>query len=253
MGCWSAGVGQEREPFKGVQCTFSEPSGTPFGTSAPRPRSSRADAGAAERPGRPLDRQGKDRSGGPQSGAALRLPGRLGFDTLDLSVAVPPTGMDDALMVAAERYAFCPADIDQGSGSVAAYAQYLLGEGAWDLPVGLRFGVAPIVLGSVRHGARPTPRCTPVAAPAPGGPHLQDRAGPSNSRAVRQCGRRRPRTRRATAGMGVSGLTAGPECRRCRNPGCGCRRPGRQCTPAPDRPAGAASDRGKRYCARIEP
>lgn len=55
----------------------------------------------------------------------------VGFDTLDLSVAVPPTGMDDALLVAAEHYAFCPANIDQGSDSMAAYAQGLLGEDAW--------------------------------------------------------------------------------------------------------------------------
>jgi len=55
----------------------------------------------------------------------------VGFDTLHLSVAVPPTSMGDALLVAAEHYVFCSANIDQGSGTVAAYAQDLLGEDDW--------------------------------------------------------------------------------------------------------------------------
>ncbi|MEU8773972.1 DUF4253 domain-containing protein [Streptomyces sp. NPDC048606] len=47
----------------------------------------------------------------------------LGFDRLDLYVAAPPRTPADVLAVAAEHFAFCPDNVWQGSGTVAAYAE----------------------------------------------------------------------------------------------------------------------------------
>ncbi|MFC8846356.1 MULTISPECIES: DUF4253 domain-containing protein [unclassified Micromonospora] len=55
----------------------------------------------------------------------------VGFDTLQLSVAAPPTTPGHALRVAAEHLAFCPDNIWQGSGSLAAYAEEIRGAQNW--------------------------------------------------------------------------------------------------------------------------
>ncbi|MGY6026958.1 DUF4253 domain-containing protein [Streptomyces spinosirectus] len=57
----------------------------------------------------------------------------LGFDTLLVSVAAPPSTLAEAEALAAEHYAFCPDNIDQGSDpTLAAYAAHrLLNRPAW--------------------------------------------------------------------------------------------------------------------------
>ncbi|MET8453465.1 DUF4253 domain-containing protein [Streptomyces sp. NPDC005209] len=56
----------------------------------------------------------------------------LGFDTLIVSVAAPPTTLADAEALAAEHFAFCPDNITQsGVGGLNAYAKELVGEHAW--------------------------------------------------------------------------------------------------------------------------
>ncbi|NUR67399.1 MAG: DUF4253 domain-containing protein [Streptomyces sp.] len=56
----------------------------------------------------------------------------LGFDQLLVSVAAPPTTLDDALAVAAEHFAFCPDNIWQGVGTLQAYAErQLLNQSTW--------------------------------------------------------------------------------------------------------------------------
>ena len=55
----------------------------------------------------------------------------VGFDELYLSVAAPPATVEEALRVAAEHFAFCPDNIWQGAGTLAAYAQRLVGTPAW--------------------------------------------------------------------------------------------------------------------------
>jgi Domain of unknown function (DUF4253) len=55
----------------------------------------------------------------------------VGFDTLRLSLAAPPTTLDQALPIAAEHFAFCPDNVWQAVGSVAAYAEELVGADSW--------------------------------------------------------------------------------------------------------------------------
>ncbi|WP_430780252.1 DUF4253 domain-containing protein [Actinoplanes sp. G11-F43] len=55
----------------------------------------------------------------------------VGFDTLHLSVAAPPTGFDHAREVAAEHLAFCPDNVWQGCGSLDDYAESLVGTPTW--------------------------------------------------------------------------------------------------------------------------
>jgi hypothetical protein len=55
----------------------------------------------------------------------------LGFDTLRVSVTAPPTTIDQALLVAAEHFAFCPDNVWQGEGSLAVYAEDLVGATSW--------------------------------------------------------------------------------------------------------------------------
>ncbi len=57
----------------------------------------------------------------------------LGFDTLLVSVAAPPTTLAEAEELAAEHFAFCPDNIWQGSDStLRAYAEHqLLNQPAW--------------------------------------------------------------------------------------------------------------------------
>ncbi|GAA2401795.1 DUF4253 domain-containing protein [Streptomyces glaucosporus] len=54
-------------------------------------------------------------------------------DVLHLSVAAPPRTAREALAVAAEHFAFCPAVVRQGPGSLARYAEKWLlpGRGHW--------------------------------------------------------------------------------------------------------------------------
>ncbi|MDG4859023.1 DUF4253 domain-containing protein [Streptomyces sp. T-3] len=58
----------------------------------------------------------------------------VGFSTLHLSVAAPPMGTEDALLVAAEHFAFCPDNIWQGARpqTLAAYADRIVGMNSWD-------------------------------------------------------------------------------------------------------------------------
>ncbi|MFD5465999.1 DUF4253 domain-containing protein [Kitasatospora sp. NPDC127059] len=55
----------------------------------------------------------------------------VGFDTLQLSVPVPPATPAEALPPAAEHAAFCPDQIHQGAGSLTAYAAELVGAHQW--------------------------------------------------------------------------------------------------------------------------
>lgn len=58
----------------------------------------------------------------------------VGFGTLHLSVAAPPTDTQEALLVAAEHFAFCPDNIWQGPRpcTLAAYAERIVGMNSWD-------------------------------------------------------------------------------------------------------------------------
>ena len=59
---------------------------------------------------------------------------RLEFDVLQLSVAAPPTTLDEALLIAAEHFAFCPDNIWQGEvdvESIQEYAEKLVGQESW--------------------------------------------------------------------------------------------------------------------------
>lgn len=57
----------------------------------------------------------------------------VGFATLVLSVAAPPTTREQALAVAAEHFAFCPDNIWQGvePQTLSAYADRLVGDHSW--------------------------------------------------------------------------------------------------------------------------
>nr|BFD95898.1 hypothetical protein KitaXyl93_72580 [Kitasatospora sp. Xyl93] len=55
----------------------------------------------------------------------------VGFDTLELSVPVPPATLAEALPLAAEHTAFCPDLVFQGTGSLTAYAEGLVGAHQW--------------------------------------------------------------------------------------------------------------------------
>ncbi|WP_026341650.1 DUF4253 domain-containing protein [Actinomadura atramentaria] len=56
---------------------------------------------------------------------------QVGFDTLEVSVAAPPTTIEHARAVAAEHYIFCPDNVDQGVGSLDEYAADLVGAPCW--------------------------------------------------------------------------------------------------------------------------
>ncbi|MFB7271382.1 DUF4253 domain-containing protein [Streptomyces sp. NPDC056244] len=57
----------------------------------------------------------------------------VGFSTLHLSIATPPTRMEDALLIAAEHFAFCPDNIWQGSyPTLTSYAEQLVDVNCWD-------------------------------------------------------------------------------------------------------------------------
>ncbi len=58
----------------------------------------------------------------------------LEFDVLRLSVAAPPTTLDEALLIAAEHFAFCPDNVWQGEvdvQSIQDYAEKLVGQQNW--------------------------------------------------------------------------------------------------------------------------
>ncbi|MEV7186572.1 DUF4253 domain-containing protein [Kitasatospora sp. NPDC093102] len=54
-----------------------------------------------------------------------------GFDTLELSVPVPPATLAEALPLAAEHTAFCPDLVFQGTGTLTEYAEQLVGSHQW--------------------------------------------------------------------------------------------------------------------------
>jgi hypothetical protein len=58
----------------------------------------------------------------------------VGSSTLHLSVAAPPMSTEDALLVAAEHFAFCPDNIWQGGSpqTLAAYTERIVGMNSWD-------------------------------------------------------------------------------------------------------------------------
>jgi hypothetical protein len=56
---------------------------------------------------------------------------RMGFNTLDMSVAAPPVTVDQALHVAAEHWTFCPDITYQSSGTLAEYAERIRGITRW--------------------------------------------------------------------------------------------------------------------------
>lgn len=58
----------------------------------------------------------------------------VGFSTLHLSVAAPPENEQEALLVAAEHFAFSPDNIWQGSSpyTLTAYAERITGAHRWD-------------------------------------------------------------------------------------------------------------------------
>ncbi|WP_328876257.1 DUF4253 domain-containing protein [Streptomyces sp. NBC_00287] len=57
----------------------------------------------------------------------------VGCSTLHLSVAAPPSGLDDALAIAAEHFAFCPDSIWQGAhATLDSYAEHLIDLNCWE-------------------------------------------------------------------------------------------------------------------------
>ncbi|MEV0405759.1 DUF4253 domain-containing protein [Actinoallomurus sp. NPDC050550] len=55
----------------------------------------------------------------------------VGFNTLELSVAAPPTTFRHALHVAAEHWTFCPEVILQGAGTLEGHAEQICGSNIW--------------------------------------------------------------------------------------------------------------------------
>lgn len=55
----------------------------------------------------------------------------MGFDVLQLAVAHPPTDPSGLDALAREHYEFCPDNVDQGVGSLEAYAPMLAGSEWW--------------------------------------------------------------------------------------------------------------------------
>jgi len=54
-----------------------------------------------------------------------------GTDTLMLAVGRPPRDLRSATAIAAEHFAFCPDNIQQGVGTIREYAETLVGEWVW--------------------------------------------------------------------------------------------------------------------------
>jgi hypothetical protein len=58
----------------------------------------------------------------------------VGFADLYLSIAAPPSTLQEALHVAAEHFAFCPDNVWQNSHpyTLVAYAERLVGLNSWE-------------------------------------------------------------------------------------------------------------------------
>jgi hypothetical protein len=56
---------------------------------------------------------------------------QFGFDSLELSVAAPPTTSTEAQHLAAEHFALCPENVGYESGALARYAEELIGAQQW--------------------------------------------------------------------------------------------------------------------------
>lgn len=56
---------------------------------------------------------------------------RMGSDTLDVSVAAPPSTTEHAVHVAAEHWVSCPDNIVQGPGTLTEYATQIQGKNSW--------------------------------------------------------------------------------------------------------------------------
>ena len=55
----------------------------------------------------------------------------LGFDTMQLAVASPPTDPAQSELLAREHYAFCPDNVDQGVGSLEEYVPMVMAPEWW--------------------------------------------------------------------------------------------------------------------------
>lgn len=55
----------------------------------------------------------------------------LGTDTMTLAVGRPARDLAAATAIAAEHYAFCSDNVDQGVGSIREYASMLVNESIW--------------------------------------------------------------------------------------------------------------------------
>lgn len=55
----------------------------------------------------------------------------MGTDTLTLAVGRPPRNLASATAIAAEHFAFCPDNIQQGAGSIREYASLLVNQELW--------------------------------------------------------------------------------------------------------------------------
>ncbi|CPW45517.1 Uncharacterised protein [Mycobacteroides abscessus] len=53
------------------------------------------------------------------------------FDAIEVEVTRPP-GADLAVPVGYEHYGFCPDNIDQGAGTLSAYARQISDTRTWD-------------------------------------------------------------------------------------------------------------------------
>ena len=84
--------------------------------------------GAANYDGDPLDMTTVLRSWELRFDAYLV---ELGTDTLTLAVGRPARDLASATAIAAEHYAFCPDNVEQGEGSIQAYAESLVDAELW--------------------------------------------------------------------------------------------------------------------------
>lgn len=55
----------------------------------------------------------------------------IGFDTLTLTVGIPPRDRQAAMTLAAEHFAFCPDNVWQGTGTLLSYAESIQGSRMW--------------------------------------------------------------------------------------------------------------------------
>lgn len=55
----------------------------------------------------------------------------MGGDTLVLAVGRPARDLASALAIAAEHYAFCPDNVQQGAGTIREYAEALVDTEVW--------------------------------------------------------------------------------------------------------------------------